>query len=69
MSNGIFDIVGNEPLTPQNATLLAFSKVVPQERNGIVCRLIDVVFPEEGVPAVADLADGLWATSQVSLMS
>jgi acyl transferase domain-containing protein/acyl carrier protein len=59
VSNGLFDILGNEPLSPQNATLLAFSKVVPQEHQNIVCRIVDVVLPKGGSPAVVDLADGL----------
>ena len=43
VTNGLFDVLGNEPLFPPNATMLSFSKVIPQEHQNIVCRVFDVM--------------------------
>lgn len=42
VTSGLFDVTGAERLRPEHATLLAFAKVIPQERAGVSCRVFDV---------------------------
>ena len=41
ITRGVCDVFGDEAIRPQNAPLLAFQKVIPQENPAIICRIID----------------------------
>jgi acyl transferase domain-containing protein/acyl carrier protein len=58
IANGCHDVIGDEPIVSQNATLLAFCKVLPQEQTNVACRAIDVVIPDTE-DARIQLADSL----------
>lgn len=51
VANGLFDVIGDEPLAPQNAPVLALVKVIPQQHHNITCRIFDIVLrhSEDGV--------------------
>ena len=59
LSNNIQDILGEEDLCPEKATLLGPIKVVPQEYPNIQCKSIDVVFPLQENDAKQNLVDNL----------
>lgn len=42
ISNGLFEVLGNETLNPLKNTLLGTIKVIPQEISNVTCRLIDL---------------------------
>ncbi len=48
LSNGIGDVLGNEPLQPAKAAILGPLKVIPQEYPYIRCRSIDIQTPTPG---------------------
>ncbi|HET8842327.1 MAG TPA: SDR family NAD(P)-dependent oxidoreductase, partial [Ktedonobacteraceae bacterium] len=51
LSNGIYDVPGNEVLYPEKATMLGPCLAVPFEYSAITCRCIDIAFPvAEGWP-------------------
>jgi acyl transferase domain-containing protein/acyl carrier protein len=45
VSNNVQEVIGEEVLCPEKATLLGPVKVIPQEYPNITCRSIDVVIP------------------------
>ncbi|MBD0326436.1 MAG: acyltransferase domain-containing protein, partial [Pyrinomonadaceae bacterium] len=45
VSNQLQEVMGQEPLCPEKATMLGPCKVIPQEYPNITCRSIDVVIP------------------------
>ena len=45
VASGLFRALGDEPLTPEKATVLGPCKVVPQENPRVACRAIDVRWP------------------------
>ncbi|MDF5714251.1 MAG: beta-ketoacyl synthase N-terminal-like domain-containing protein [Rhizonema sp. NSF051] len=47
ISNNMQEVVGQELLCPEKATLLGPIKVIPQEYPNISCRSIDVVIPKQ----------------------
>ncbi|MHC5736415.1 type I polyketide synthase [Nostoc sp.] len=49
VSNNLYDITGNEKLSPIKATILGCCKVIPQEYPGIKCRQIDVVIYDSNI--------------------
>jgi acyl transferase domain-containing protein/acyl carrier protein len=51
VSTNIREVIGNEPLSPNRATLLGLCKVIPQEYPNITCRSIDIVAPESSSQA------------------
>jgi acyl transferase domain-containing protein len=53
VSTGIYDVTGTDPLRPENAPLVTFARVAPQEVAGVTCRLIDI----EPIAPGDDLAD------------
>jgi NAD(P)-dependent dehydrogenase (short-subunit alcohol dehydrogenase family) len=57
ISNRMQSVTGKEEAIPYKATLLGLCKVVPQEFNNIICRVIDVEFPETSLSDESDLAD------------
>ncbi len=46
ITNNLYDVTGNEKLSPIKATILAPCKVIPQEYPGIKCSQIDVVISD-----------------------
>ena len=50
-------VVGDEPIAPERATVLGPAMVIPQELQGITCRIIDLLPPEPGTPAGRELLD------------
>ena len=67
ITNQIHDISGDESLLPENSTILALCKVLPQEHRNIRCRNIDVIIPDTGSPQerqlMINLIDELQAES------
>ena len=49
VSNGAYEVTGEEGLSPAKATLLGPCRVTPQEYPQIACRNIDIVLPAGGV--------------------
>lgn len=45
VTNGVYDILGEEELHPTTATVLGLAKVINQEYSQIACRHIDVMLP------------------------
>ena len=45
VTNGLFDVTGEEGLHPEKSTILGPCKVIPQEYPNMKCRCIDVAFP------------------------
>src|SRR4030095_8934992 len=43
VSNGVQQVIGDELLSPEKATLLGPCRVIPQEYPNIKCRSIDIV--------------------------
>ncbi|MBD2344920.1 type I polyketide synthase [Anabaena subtropica] len=48
VTNNLYDVIGQEELIPEKATVLGLCKVIPQEYPNITCRNIDIVTPESG---------------------
>ncbi len=48
VANHLYDIMGNEELLPEKATLSGACKVIPQEYPHINCRLLDISPPTAG---------------------
>jgi acyl transferase domain-containing protein/acyl carrier protein len=46
VTNNLYNIIGDEQLYPEKATVIAASKVIGQEYQNITCRSIDVIFPQ-----------------------
>jgi acyl transferase domain-containing protein/acyl carrier protein len=49
LCRAVFSVTGEEPLAPQNATLLGATTVIPQETAGVTCRTLDVTGAEAGM--------------------
>ena len=60
LSHGLFDVTGEDRLAPQNNSLLAFTKVTPQEHEELATRLFDLELPSssDGLPS-SDALDAL----------
>ncbi len=48
ITNNIHDVGGEESLFPENSTILALCKLLPQEHRKISCRNIDIIIPDSG---------------------
>ncbi|HYO55828.1 type I polyketide synthase [Archangium sp.] len=59
VTNGIRDVIGDEPLWPGKATVLGPCKVIPQEHPKLRCRSIDLMLPEPGGAREAQLVEHL----------
>ena len=59
LATGLYEVTGDEPLSPLRATLLGPCKVIPQEYPALSCRIVDVALPEPGSPREAALVDHL----------
>jgi acyl transferase domain-containing protein len=59
ISNNAHALTGVETARPENATLVALCKVIPQEFQNIICRSIDVSLPSAGTRQEAGLVDSL----------
>src|SRR5579885_973919 len=46
LSNGIYDVLGQEGLSPAKATLLGPCRVIPQEYAELDCHLIEITLPD-----------------------
>ncbi len=53
------EVAGSEPLEPGKATVAALARVLGQEMPRIACRVVDVLVPNAGSAAEAQLADAL----------
>ncbi|MFD0313326.1 type I polyketide synthase [Streptomyces flavalbus] len=42
LCRGVFAVTGDEPLQPENATVLGACTVIPQETAGVTCRALDI---------------------------
>jgi acyl transferase domain-containing protein len=47
VTDSVYEVVGSEPLHPEQSTILGACKVIPQEHPGISCRSLDFVVPRE----------------------
>ena len=61
VSECLQEVMGDERLRPEKATILGPCRVIPQEYPGIVCRSVDVVLPEPGSRGERLLLDQLCA--------
>jgi acyl transferase domain-containing protein/acyl carrier protein len=59
ISNNAQALTGIETARPEQATLVALCKVIPQEYQNVLCRSIDVTLPEAGTRQEAGLVDSL----------
>jgi len=46
VTNNVQEVIGDEKLCPEKATILGICKVIPQEYPNIICHSIDIVIPE-----------------------
>jgi acyl transferase domain-containing protein/acyl carrier protein len=46
VTNNLYNVIGDEILYPEKATVIGASKVIGQEYLNITCRSIDVIFPQ-----------------------
>ncbi|WP_375576829.1 type I polyketide synthase [Paracidovorax oryzae] len=53
------EVAGNEPLEPGKATVAALARVLGQEMPRIACRVVDVLVPNAGSAAEAQLSEAL----------
>ncbi|MEM9004049.1 MAG: SDR family NAD(P)-dependent oxidoreductase [Cyanobacteria bacterium P01_F01_bin.86] len=60
IANQIQLVNGDEKISPEQATLLAAIKVVPQEYEDAYCRIIDIDLSEHEQPMVAESISQLW---------
>ena len=61
-ADGLQDVIGDEELTPEKATLLGICKVIQQESQNIASQCVDLVKPEPGSIQESDLLDQVWAS-------
>ena len=47
VTDSVYEITGSESLRPEQATILGFAKVIPQENPELTCRTVDFVMPPE----------------------
>ncbi|MEH1787875.1 MAG: beta-ketoacyl synthase N-terminal-like domain-containing protein [Nostoc sp.] len=59
VSNNMQEVVGEELLCPEKATLLGLVRVIEEEYSNIICRSIDVVIPQLGVKTEPKLLEQL----------
>ena len=60
VTNNLFDVTGEESLSPEKATILGPVRVIPLEHPKIRCKAIEMLLPEAGqIPA--ELAERVWA--------
>jgi len=68
VSNGLQDVIGDENIEPEKATILGPRRVIPQEYPNISCRSIDVVL-SSAEPLVENLAAEILCKSTDSLVA
>ncbi len=61
VSNHVHEVIGEERLRPEKATLLGPVKTIPLEHRNMICRGVDIVLPESGSPGERMLIDNLLA--------
>ncbi|AKF96326.1 type I polyketide synthase [Brevibacillus laterosporus] len=61
ISNNVHEILGDEPLIPEKATVLSPAIVAPQEYSYLNCSHIDIVFPSMGSKQEKKLVEQLMA--------
>ncbi|HEY3582447.1 MAG TPA: SDR family NAD(P)-dependent oxidoreductase, partial [Pyrinomonadaceae bacterium] len=61
VTNHLQEVIGDESLLPEKATVLGPCKVIPQEYPSIRCRVVDISLPAPGSEAEARLAKNLIA--------
>lgn len=59
VTNNMHDVIGDEKLCPEKATVLGPCQVIPQEYPNINCRSIDITMPEFGTWHKEQLIDQL----------
>ncbi|GCF10053.1 non-ribosomal peptide synthetase/type I polyketide synthase [Dictyobacter arantiisoli] len=59
IANGIQNVMGDEQLSPEKATIIGSCKVFQQEYRNVRCRNIDIVLPEKGTVQARTLLDQL----------
>ena len=53
LTAGVFDVSGDEPITPDHAVLAGIGKVIPKELRHVSCRIVDLD-PSQGAAPMAD---------------
>jgi acyl carrier protein len=61
VTNHMQEVIGDESLLPEKATVLGPCKVIPQEYPSIRCRVVDISLPAPGNEAEEKLAENLLA--------
>ena len=61
VTNNLYDVIGDENLAPQKATLLGPCKVIPKEYPNINCSLIDLGINATSTPLSSQTVDNLLA--------
>jgi acyl transferase domain-containing protein/acyl carrier protein len=61
ITNHLYDVIGNEKLSPEKSTVLAACQVIPQENINITCRNIDILISEANNQFSDKLIDKLLA--------
>lgn len=60
LANGVYDVLGQETLVPEKATLLGPCMVIPQEYSALRCHLLEVALPAlSSAPALETLLEQL----------
>ena len=48
IASGMYQVMGDDKLSPAKATLLGPCRVIPQELSSYTCRTVDIIVPEPG---------------------
>jgi acyl transferase domain-containing protein len=59
VTDSVYEVIGSEPLHPEQSPILGACKVIPQEIPGIGCRSLDFVLPREQSSVPAQLIEQL----------
>lgn len=58
VADNLYDVTGQEKLSPEKATILGACRVIPREYPNIDCRTIDVLVPPSGMDELAERVFG-----------
>ena len=59
VTDSVYEVIGSEPLHPQQSPILGACKVIPQENPEIACRSLDFVLPQEHNSVPGELVEQL----------
>lgn len=61
VTQNLYDVIGNERLCPDHATILGLLRVIPQEYSQFTCRTVDIALPDSRASQTTPWLDRLLA--------